>query len=57
MTIPLTNTGGKGSSYRPVLDKQKFDENWDRIFGKKDLTEELKEDIIDIQIELEDLEE
>lgn len=24
----------KGSKYRPV-DKKKFDENWDRIFGRK----------------------
>ena len=24
----------KGSKYRPV-DKKKFNENWDRIFGKK----------------------
>lgn len=27
--------GGKGSQQRPT-DKQKFDENFDRIFGKKD---------------------
>lgn len=27
--------GGKGSAQRPV-NKQKFDENFDRIFGKKD---------------------
>jgi hypothetical protein len=26
--------GGKGSSPRPV-DKKKFDEGWDRIFGNK----------------------
>ena len=26
---------GKGSTPRKV-DKKKFDENWDRIFGKKD---------------------
>ena len=26
--------GGKGSKQRPV-DKKKFDDNWDRIFGKK----------------------
>jgi hypothetical protein len=26
--------GGKGSKQRPT-DKQKFDEGWDRIFGKK----------------------
>lgn len=34
--------GGKGSSQRPV-DKKKFDENWERIFGKKpDPTDEKK---------------
>lgn len=27
--------GGKGSKPRPV-DKKKFDDNWDRIFGKKE---------------------
>ena len=28
--------GGKGSRPRPYsVDKNKFDENWDRIFGKK----------------------
>jgi hypothetical protein len=27
--------GGKGSKPRPV-DKKKFDENWEKIFGKKD---------------------
>jgi len=26
--------GGKGSAPRPV-DKKKFDDGWDRIFGKK----------------------
>ena len=27
----------KGSKRRPMqTDKKKFDENWDRIFGKKD---------------------
>jgi predicted Fe-S protein YdhL (DUF1289 family) len=25
--------GGKGSAQRPVQDKEKFDQNWDRIFG------------------------
>jgi hypothetical protein len=25
----------KGSRPRPVQDKQKFDENWDKIFGSK----------------------
>jgi hypothetical protein len=47
--------GGKGSRQRTVIDRQKFNENWDKIFGKKDLTEELKEDIIDIEIIEEDL--
>jgi len=25
----------KGSKQRPIEDKKKFDENWDRIFGKR----------------------
>lgn len=35
MRIKMTNKwhGGKGSTQRPV-DKQKFDANWDEIFGK-----------------------
>ena len=40
--------GGKGSTPRKV-DKKKFDDNWDKIFGKKekkDLTNEKKVDII-----------
>jgi hypothetical protein len=38
--LPLENKerdmgdGGKGSKQRPT-DKQKFDDGWDRIFGKK----------------------
>ena len=29
--------GGKGSSPRPFsVDKKKFDDNWDKIFGKKE---------------------
>lgn len=28
--------GGKGSKPRPVADQKKFDDNWDKIFGKKD---------------------
>jgi hypothetical protein len=28
--------GGKGSYPRPITDRQKFRENWDRIFGKKE---------------------
>ena len=35
--------GGKGSRPRPV-DKKKFDENWDRIFGKKDDKKDLPDD-------------
>ena len=32
--------GGKGSKPRPFsVDKKKFDENWDKIFGKKDQKE------------------
>ena len=26
---------GKGSDPRRSIDKKKFDDNWDRIFGKK----------------------
>jgi hypothetical protein len=33
--------GGKGSDPRPIADKKKFDENWDRIFGKKDQEQKL----------------
>ena len=30
------STGGKGSKPRPLsVPRKKFDENWDRIFGKK----------------------
>lgn len=29
--------GGKGSTRRPAqVPKEKFDENWEKIFGKKD---------------------
>lgn len=27
--------GGKGSKQRPVQDRKQFEDNWDRIFGKK----------------------
>ena len=27
--------GGKGDSPRPIPDREKFDSNWDNIFGKK----------------------
>ncbi len=33
--------GGKGSDPRPITDKKKFDENWDRIFGKKEQEQKL----------------
>lgn len=26
---------GKGSKPRPIKDRERFDKNWDRIFGKK----------------------
>jgi hypothetical protein len=25
----------KGSAPRPIPDRKKFDENWDKVFGKK----------------------
>lgn len=28
--------GGKGSAPRPIPDPQKFRDNWDKIFGKKE---------------------
>ena len=34
MKKQLTGEGGKGSSQRPT-DQEKFDSNWDRIFGNK----------------------
>ena len=27
--------GGKGSKPRPIEDKKQFEDNWDKIFGKK----------------------
>jgi hypothetical protein len=27
--------GGKGDSPRPIPDREKFESNWDSIFGKK----------------------
>ncbi|HNL81780.1 MAG TPA: hypothetical protein PKG56_00185 [Chitinophagaceae bacterium] len=29
----------KGSKQRPVANKQQFDDNWDKIFGKKETKE------------------
>ena len=31
-----SSDGGKGSAPRPIPDPQKFRDNWDQIFGKKD---------------------
>jgi hypothetical protein len=31
-----SSDGGKGSAPRPIPDPQKFRDNWDEIFGKKD---------------------
>ena len=28
--------GGKGSKPRPIEDRKKFEDNWDKIFGKKE---------------------
>ena len=28
--------GGKGSKPRPMEDRKKFEDNWDKIFGKKE---------------------
>lgn len=38
MKHQLTGEGGKGSKFREV-DKNKFDSNFDRIFGKKEKPE------------------
>jgi hypothetical protein len=35
--------GGKGSRYRKV-DQEKYNENWERIFGKKKEAEESEEE-------------
>lgn len=33
----MSATGyGKGSSPRPITDRKKFEDEWDRIFGKKE---------------------
>ena len=32
----MSTPGGKGSAPRPIPNPDKFSENWDRIFGKKD---------------------
>jgi len=42
--------GGKGSRYRKV-DQQKYNENWERVFGKKDLKFATAEEYMDGQQE------
>ena len=32
--------GGKGSAPRPIPDRKKFEDNWDRIFKKKEQPKE-----------------
>lgn len=27
--------GGKGSSPRPIPDRKQFEDNWEKVFGKK----------------------
>ena len=34
--------GGKGSKQRPVQDRKQFEDNWDKIFGKKQKDEKKK---------------
>ena len=36
--------GGKGSKPRPIPNREKFEENWDRIFGKPKKEEKKKVD-------------
>ena len=33
---------GKGDTPRPIPDRKKFEDNWDKIFGKKPVKEEPK---------------
>lgn len=35
--------GGKGSTPRPILDRKKFEENWDRIFNSDKNSDEVWE--------------
>lgn len=39
MDTPKQPDGGKGWAQRPV-DRQRFDENWDRIFNKEKFDED-----------------
>jgi len=34
--------GGKGDKPRPIQDRKKFEENFDRIFGKKENTDDVE---------------
>lgn len=34
--------GGKGSKPRPISDRKQFEDNWDRIFNKKNQDNENK---------------
>lgn len=36
MKTSKKSDGGKGSKPRPIQDRKQFEDNWDRIFGKKD---------------------
>ena len=36
MSAASSGEAGKGSAPRPIPDPQKFRDNWDEIFGKKD---------------------
>ena len=40
--------GGKGSKPRPISDRKQFEDNWDKIFGKKE--EKPKPDSTDKEI-------
>ena len=36
------SNGGKGSDPRPFTNRKQFEDNWDKIFGKKDKKEDKK---------------
>jgi len=44
------NNAGKGSRYRPV-DRQKWDEGWDRVFGPRTLVERMRQAYADMTYE------
>jgi hypothetical protein len=35
--------GGKGSAPRPIPDRKRFEENFDKIFGKKERRDDSKD--------------